>query len=96
MSKTLEERARVFVDSVIGGAGSEMECGCTKDNAIYCPHDLAAFARAELERKREEKKKRAKEKADRLRIANQATEDDEARVDLSEDRLERGKQRYGS
>ncbi len=50
----------------------------------------------EAARVKAEEKAKAKAKADRLRNAQQNASDEVARVDLSEDRVARGKSRYGS
>lgn len=61
----------------------EMNKGKKKNEADLTPDELAA-------------KRKAKEKADALRNAQDRVTDEPARVDLTEDRVARGKSRYGS
>ena len=79
------------------------EDALAKDKALeIAEHEEEEIAEAkkqnELEKKRaeKEKKKKSAEKAERLRNAHKKVTEEVARVDLAEDRVARGKARYGS
>lgn len=69
-----------------------------KDDKKENEEDKAEKKKNELEEARlqKEKDKKAKEKADKLRNAHLNATEEVARVELSEDRVARGKARYGS